>query len=58
MSAGKGDAPRKVNGDKFRANYLRIFREKPPQTIGSPAAADCRDDKRNAHTQKIPRFRR
>ena len=26
--AGKGDTPRKVNGDKFRANYLRIFKGK------------------------------
>lgn len=35
MSAGKGDTPRKVNGDKFRANYLRIFQEKPKQDHGS-----------------------
>ena len=37
MSAGKGDTPRKVNGDKFRANYLRIFQEKPPVTDGKTA---------------------
>ena len=25
MSAGKGDRPRPVNGEKFRANHERIF---------------------------------
>ena len=25
MSAGKGDSPRPVNGDRYRANYERIF---------------------------------
>ncbi len=25
MSAGKGDTPRKVDGDKYRANYEAIF---------------------------------
>lgn len=30
MSAGKGDAPRPVNGDIYRANYTRIFRKDPP----------------------------
>ena len=25
MSAGKGDKPRKVKGDKYRKNYDRIF---------------------------------
>lgn len=29
MSAGKGDSPRKVNGDKYREEYERIFRKKP-----------------------------
>jgi hypothetical protein len=29
MSAGKGDSPRKVDGDKYRANYDRIFRKAP-----------------------------
>ena len=28
MSAGKGDKPRRVNGDKFRSNYDSIFRKK------------------------------
>ena len=27
MSAGKGDTPRKVNGDKYRKNYDSIFRK-------------------------------
>lgn len=26
MSAGKGDTPRRVNGDRFRESYDRIFR--------------------------------
>ena len=26
--AGKGDTPRKVNGDKYRKNYDRIFKGK------------------------------
>lgn len=38
MSAGKGDTPRKVNGDKFRANYLRIFSAKPPANDAKSAA--------------------
>jgi rubrerythrin len=25
MSAGKGDSPRPVDGDRYRANYERIF---------------------------------
>ena len=29
MSAGKGDKPRPVDGDKFRSNYDRIFGKKP-----------------------------
>jgi hypothetical protein len=29
MSAGKGDKPRKVDGEKYRSNYDRIFRKKP-----------------------------
>ena len=28
--AGKGDRPRKVDGEKFRANYDAIFRKKKP----------------------------
>jgi hypothetical protein len=28
MSAGKGDKPRKVKGDKYRKNYDRIFKKK------------------------------
>ena len=27
MSAGKGDKPRKVKGDKYRKNYDRIFKK-------------------------------
>ncbi len=30
MSAGKGDSPRPVNGDKYRSGYDRIFRKKTP----------------------------
>jgi len=29
MSAGKGDSPRPVNGDRYRANYERIFQSRP-----------------------------
>jgi hypothetical protein len=28
MSAGKGDTPRAVNGEAYRRNYDRIFRNK------------------------------
>lgn len=31
MSAGKGDKPRKVNGDKYRKSYDRIFKKKGPK---------------------------
>jgi hypothetical protein len=31
MSAGKGDAPRAVDGAKYRANYDRIFSPKTPK---------------------------
>jgi hypothetical protein len=31
MSAGKGDAPRPVNGNRYRANYDRIFSSKTPK---------------------------
>jgi hypothetical protein len=33
MSAGKGDTPRPVNGEKFRDNYEAAFRkaETPPK---------------------------
>lgn len=58
MSAGKGDTPRKVNGDKFRTNYLRIFAEKPKQTNGITAASDCRDDKHQEKASKFARIRR
>jgi hypothetical protein len=29
--AGKGDAPRPVNGPKYRANFDRIFSSKKPK---------------------------
>lgn len=32
MSAGKGDAPRPVNGDKFRSNYDDIFKKHHEQS--------------------------
>jgi len=32
MSAGKGDKPRKVDGEKYRSNYDRIFRKKVKKT--------------------------
>lgn len=32
MSAGKGDTPRPVNGDKFRSNYDRIFKPSNPMS--------------------------
>jgi hypothetical protein len=31
MSAGKGDKPRPVDGDKYRENYDRIFGKKKDQ---------------------------
>ena len=34
MSAGKGDSPRPVDGDKYRSNYDGIFkRSSKPETI-------------------------
>jgi hypothetical protein len=32
MSAGKGDKPRPVDGDKYRENYDRIFEKKKEQS--------------------------
>jgi len=29
--AGKGDTPRKVNGEKYRKNYAAIFAKKKPK---------------------------
>jgi hypothetical protein len=33
MSAGKGDKPRPVNGDKYRSNYDKIFGSKKSKTV-------------------------
>jgi hypothetical protein len=32
MSAGKGDKPRLVDGDKYCENYERIFGKKKPKS--------------------------
>ena len=34
MSAGKGDRLRKVNGDKWRDNYDKIFKKKKKKDNG------------------------
>jgi hypothetical protein len=47
MSAGKGDTPRKVNGDKFRANYLRIFSAQPPANDAKSAAKDSKTPRKS-----------
>lgn len=36
MSAGKGDKPRPVDGDRYRANYDAIFRKRKPAS-GEPS---------------------
>ena len=36
MSAGKGDQPRPVNGDRYRANYDEIFSPAYPAWICRP----------------------
>jgi hypothetical protein len=36
VSAGKGDSPRRVNGDRYRANYDEIFAPKYPAWICRP----------------------
>ena len=33
MSAGKGDTPRPVDGERFRSNYDAIFRKQYPDWI-------------------------
>jgi hypothetical protein len=33
MSAGKGDKPRPVKGDKYRDNYDRIFSKKEKEKV-------------------------
>lgn len=33
MSAGKGDKPRKVDGEKYRNNYDKIFRKSEPYKV-------------------------
>jgi hypothetical protein len=41
MSAGKGDSPRPVNGDRYRANYDLIFSPKTPKKSLPPHANIC-----------------
>jgi hypothetical protein len=36
MSAGKGDKPRPVDGEKYRANYDTIFRREYPSWVCRP----------------------
>jgi len=36
MSAGKGDAPRPVDGERYRANYEAIFAPHYPDWICAP----------------------
>jgi hypothetical protein len=38
MSAGKGDAPRPVDGQKYRQNYDEIFARKDDKTLASMSA--------------------
>jgi hypothetical protein len=40
VSAGKGDAPRPVNGDRYRANYDRIFAPPYPAWICRPCGEE------------------
>ncbi len=40
MSAGKGDQPRPVNGDRYRANYEAIFAPAASTPVGSAGPAD------------------
>jgi hypothetical protein len=32
MSAGKGDSPRPVDGEKYRSNYDKIFKRDPQKS--------------------------
>jgi hypothetical protein len=38
MSAGKGDAPRPVDGQRFRQNWDEIFARKDDKTLASVSA--------------------
>jgi hypothetical protein len=56
MSAGKGDAPRPVNGAKYRANYDRIFSPKNPRKSLSSMPTFANICKQNTPRQKaVPR---
>jgi hypothetical protein len=53
MSAGKGDTPRKVDGEKFRANYESIFRAgKPFVDRYHPATVKLRDHSKHSKKGK------
>jgi hypothetical protein len=56
MSAGKGDAPRAVNGAKYRANFDRIFSPKKPKKplIPMPTYANICQQMTQAATLQHP----
>lgn len=47
MSAGKGDSPRKVDGEKFRSNYDNIFRK-----VGVEVCVECEEKIGNSECEK------
>lgn len=46
MSAGKGDSPRRVDGERYRANYERIFAPPYPDWVCSACG--------HAHGRGVP----
>jgi hypothetical protein len=53
MSAGKGDTPRKVDGEKFRQHYESIFRAgKPFVDQYHPATVKLRDHSKHSKKGK------
>ncbi len=47
MSAGKGDAPRKVDGNKYRDNYDKIF-----GCVGVETCNSCEEKIGNSECEK------
>jgi len=50
MSAGKGDSPRRVNGEMFRGNYDEIFRKDADDIV----CPHCGSDNEPYFSRSVP----
>ena len=53
MSAGKGDSPRAVDGEKYRVNFDLIFPEKNPCPL-EKVSDICQQTATDDHTPPTP----